>query len=116
MNIKNVQFIDRHGGIVATAQVTAHGKRFAGDIDLTPMPPDLRQKLDEYEAIVNGQIFSFLDQIEDQIRAWRLRLVEDGCELLYEDLQVYPSLRRVSFQVVARPTQEAAPSSTGQTH
>jgi hypothetical protein len=111
MNNKTVQIIDLRGELVATAQVTERGKTFAGAIDLTATPADVRRKFDEYEALVNGQVFSLLDEIEDQIRALRLKAVfEGGCELPLEDLQVFPRSRRVSFQVITEPMRDAAPA------
>jgi hypothetical protein len=99
MNSKAVKIIDPCREVVATAQVVRQGNRFVGVIDLDPTPPDLLQQFEEYEEIVNGQEFSLLDQIEEQIGAVGLKVVfEDGSVTAVEDLQVYPSTGRVSFK------------------
>jgi hypothetical protein len=106
MITKTVKIIDEDRNIVATAQVVGRGKQFTGLIDLTPMPNNLRQKFEEYEEIINDQMFSFLDEIEDQINAMLFKVVfDDGREAAVEDLQIYPSTGRISFKLVHEPTQ-----------
>ncbi len=101
MSAKTVRFVDQHRQVVATAQVDQKGERFTGSIDLSSMPAPLREKFEEYEEIVNGQMFSLLDEIEEQIGSVPLRAVfEGGDEAAIEDLQIYPSTRRVTFKVV----------------
>jgi hypothetical protein len=79
MKTKAVKIIDECGKVVATAQVARRGDRFSGRIDLDLMPASLRQQFEEYEEIVNGQVFSLLDEVEDQIGALGLKvLLEDG--------------------------------------
>src|SRR2546426_25117 len=108
MSTKTVKIIDQRREVVATAQVTQTGERFAGLIDLSPMPASLRERFEEYEEIVNGQMFSLLDEIEEQIGAVPLKAVfEGGCESVLEELQIYPSTRRVTFKI-AHPAQSCA--------
>jgi hypothetical protein len=93
---------------VATAQVVKQGEGFTGWIDLSPMPTSLQQKFLEYEEIVNGQMFSLLDEIEEQIRALLLKIRFDtGHEAVIEDLQIYPSTNRISFKFVKEPAPSA---------
>src|SRR4051794_7070309 len=100
MNSMTVKIIDQSREVVATAQVSETGERFAGLIDLRPMPACLRETFEEYEEVVNGQMFSLLDEIEAQIDAVSLKVVfEGGGESAIEDLQVYPSTGRVSFKI-----------------
>jgi hypothetical protein len=107
MNAETVKIIDPCRDVVATAQVIRQGNRFVGVVDLDSTPPGLREQFEEYEGIVNGQEFSLLDQIEEQIEAVGLTVVfEDGSVTAVEDLQVYPSTGRVSFKQV----KESAPS------
>ncbi len=104
MNNQTIKLIDQKQTVVATAQVSRSEERFAGWIDLRPMPGCLRQTFDEYEEIVNDQMFSFLDEIEEQIDAMRLRVIfEKGEEAALQDLQIYPSSNRVSFKLVKEP-------------
>jgi hypothetical protein len=95
-----VQIIDPGREVVATAQVTKRGECFAGLIDLSRMPASLREIFNEYEEIINGQMFSLLDEIEEQIGTARLKVVfEGGSESPVEEIQIYPSTRRVSFKL-----------------
>jgi hypothetical protein len=105
MSTRTVKIIDQSRGVVATAQVTERGERFAGLIDLSPMPARLRETFEEYEEIVNGQMFSLLDEIEAQIGTVPLQVVfEGGGEAAVEELQIYPSTGRVSFKIAKEGT------------
>jgi hypothetical protein len=108
MRTKTVKIIDQCREVVATAQVSQRGERFAGLIDLGPMPAPLREKFEAYEEIINGQMFSLLDEIEEQIGTALLRAVfEEGCESVLEELQIYPSTRRVTFKITRADTPAA---------
>jgi hypothetical protein len=101
MNHTNIRLIDLSRNIVATGAVTARDGSFTGQIDLGPAPAPLRRLFEEYEEIVNGQMFSLLDEIEDRIAAVPLKVVfDEGQEAAVRDLQVYPTTGRVSFKVV----------------
>jgi hypothetical protein len=64
------------------------------------MPESLRRRFERYEEIVNDQIFSLLDEIEDQIGAMSFAVVfDDGCEANVMDLQIFPRSGTVSFKV-----------------
>ena len=103
--MKTVKIVDACGRLVATACVDEREDLLAGDVDLNPMPADLRRKFDEYEAIVNEQTFSLLDEIEGEIEALRLSAVlPGGARLPIEDLQVYPSTGRVTFRIASEAT------------
>jgi len=104
MRLSNIKMIDQCGNVVATARVTQREGYFAGLIDLSLMPANLRQKFEEYEEIVNGQMFGLLDQIEEQIGAIPLKVVfEEGVEFSVADLQIYPGRGRVSFKILKEP-------------
>lgn len=52
--------------------------------------------------MVEGQVFSVADEIEDQIAKVQLKVAfANGSEAYVEDLQVYPSTNRVSFKTPA---------------
>src|ERR1700677_3287170 len=103
MNDKTVQIVDQTCGIVATAQVAETDGVFAGLIDLRSMPADLRRRFEAYEEIVDGQMFSLLDEMEEQIGGIPLvAIFEEGEAFPVEDLQIYPSEGRVSFKVAPR--------------
>lgn len=97
----SVEFIDQHRSVVATAQVMAKKDYFGGEIDLRAMPAAMRQKFDEFEEMVNDQIFSLLDEIEEQIAALPIRVIfQGGPAMEIKDLQIYPTTNRVSFKIL----------------
>lgn len=109
MNTMGVTFIDPQGRKIATVQVAPGGDGFAGVIDLSSMPAELRGKFERYEEIVSGQMFSLLDAIEAEIESLGLRAVfDEGCPARVGDLQVLPSTRRASFKIVKEPAEGAA--------
>lgn len=100
MAASNVKLIDANRNTVATARVTEAGGAFTGTVDLSAMPASLRQTFEDYEELVNDQVFSALDEIEEQINKWAIRvLLEGAAEAVVSDLQVYPSTRQISFKV-----------------
>jgi hypothetical protein len=101
MNSQRVTLIDQGRQVVATAQVTEQDSTFTGWIDLRPMPVSLQRLFEEYEEIVKTHMFSLLDAIEEQIETFHLQGVfEDGHEATLTNVQIYPSTKKVSFQVV----------------
>jgi hypothetical protein len=105
----HVKLIDPAKNVVATAQVQAEEGYFAGQIDLGRMPPPMRRTFAEYEEIVNGQVFSLLDEIEERVRALGIQVVFEGRQAGdVEDLHIYPGTGLVSFKVaeetLAKPT------------
>lgn len=109
MALRNVKMIDHQRDVVATAQVVEREDCFAGLVDLSRMPADIRRKFEEYEEIVNGQMFSLLDEIEEQIGAIPLKVVfEEGAEVSVADLQIYPGAGRVSFKILKEPAPDFA--------
>ena len=98
---QRVTLIDQGRQVVATAQVAEQDGAFIGRIDLGLMPEPLRQLFEEYEEIVTTHMFSLLDAIEEQIETLHLQgMFENGHEATLTDLQIYPSTKKVSFQVV----------------
>ena len=56
------------------------------------MPDALLRKFEEYERLVNGQMFALLDDAEEQIESLSLKVIlESGEEIAIEDLQIYPA-------------------------
>lgn len=101
MSPQRVTLIDQGRNVVATAQVTEEEGYFVGRIDLSSMSATLRQQFEEYEEIVNNQLFSLLDEMEEKIGTFLLKVVfEDGYEADLADVQIYPSAKKVSFKVV----------------
>jgi hypothetical protein len=70
------------------------------------MPAGMRRTFEEYEEIVNGQIFSLLDEIGDKVQSLSLRIVfADGREARPDDLQIYPATGKVSFRAARSAVQ-----------
>ena len=100
MTNRSVTIIDRGRDVVAMADVELIGGHYSGRVDLNRMSPTLRRLFEEYEDVVNGQVFSLLDQVEDQIAALSLSAVfDEGCEASVEDLQIFPEEGTISFRV-----------------
>lgn len=109
MQTQSVQLIDRNAVVVAVAQVVEQEQGFHGTINLSLMPISLQQTFAEYEEIVNGQMFSLLDEVEEQIAVLHLKVRFDtGYEANLEDLQISPSINRISFKVEREPVQDIA--------
>lgn len=81
-------------------QVSDEGAYFGGTIDLAATPTNIRALFEEFEEIVNGQMFALLDGVQDRIAALRLKAVcESTEEVAIGDLQAFPSTGDVSFRV-----------------
>ena len=92
---------------LASAQVVDDGGYFWGTVDLGATPAHLRSLFEEFEEIVDGQMLSFLDEIQGRIASSPVRAVfDDGDEFEVADLQVYPTTGDISFRpadVASRP-------------
>ena len=85
---------------VAVLDVTLVGDLFSGTICLDATPPELEHHCQEFEEMVEGQVFEVADEIEEKIGKLRLRVAfANGPEADVSDLQVYPSTKRVSFGI-----------------
>ncbi len=97
---QRVTLIDQSRNVVATAQVAEQDSTFTGRIDLSLMPAMLQRQFEAYEEIVNNQMFSLLDEIEEKIGTLFLKVVfENGDEADLVDVQIYPSTKNVSFKM-----------------
>jgi hypothetical protein len=104
MTDQTVRLRDTSGKVIATTRVSDEGDHWGGTIDLTPTAPSIRAIFDEFEEIVDQQMFSFIDEIQAKIRALGLIAVfEDGFTAPATDLQVYPSTGEVSFKLATIP-------------
>ena len=103
MSARTVQLVDQSGAVLATAQVADEGGYFGGTVDLGCMPPAVRALFEEFEEIVNGQMFVFLDEIQAKIAALHTKAVFDGFEQEVKDLQIFPSTGDVSFRPAGVP-------------
>jgi hypothetical protein len=100
MTHRPLYLIDQDSARVATLDVLSRDDHFEGTICLDATPPHLRQLFEQFEEVVEGQMFSLLDGIEEKIESTRFRVIfEDGAEAWVTDLQVFPSTNAVSFKV-----------------
>jgi hypothetical protein len=99
MSHRPIYLIDQNAAQVAALDVQFRDDHFEGTISLDATPPQLRELFEQFEEIVENQLFSLLDDIEEKIAAIALRVVfEDGEEADVADLQVFPSTNAVSFK------------------
>ena len=109
MQTRIVELIDQSGKVVATAQVADEGAYYGGTIDLSRTPASLRALFEEFEEIVNGQMFAFLDDIRERIGSLSIKAAFDtGHEVYMTDLQVFPSTGDVSFKLAEVFTRSAS--------
>jgi len=98
MAVQPLYLVDRSSKRVADLDVHRDGERYRGTIRLEATPPSLRAIFNEFEELVEGQVFSLMDEIDGKIASELLKVVfTDGTEESLDDLQVYPSTGRVSF-------------------
>jgi hypothetical protein len=99
MTHRPLYLIDQTAANVAALDVSPVGDHFKGTISLKSTPPQLKRLFDEYEEIVEGQILSLLDEIEQKICKIHFRAIfENGSVASVCDLQVFPSTNSVSFK------------------
>ena len=101
---RTARLLDPANKLVAVMTVTEEGDHFGGTIDLASAPPAVRAVFDEYEEVVNGQMFSFLDEVQAKVAGLKLSAAfSEGFSGPVADLQVYPSTGEVSFKLAAVP-------------
>ena len=106
MTTQPVYLVDQCSSRVAALNVEPVGDCYLGTICLDRTPADLKHLFEDFEENVEGQMFSLADEVEEKIAIIPLRVVfPDGAEAYVEDLQVYPSTKKVSFKV--RPKKPA---------
>lgn len=102
MNLHNVKLIDSSRQVVAVAQLAVAENAYRGQIDLGRMPADLRTLFNEFEDVVNGQMFSLADEVEDKIASLGIRAVFDnGREYYVKNLQIFPCTGEVSLKLAS---------------
>jgi len=108
MATQPIFLVDQSSTRIAVLNVVPSGDHYRGTICLDATPPELKHLFEEFEENVEGQMFSLADEIEEKIGVIPLRVIfPNGMEEFVEDLQVYPSTKRVSFKV-----RQASPAAT----
>jgi hypothetical protein len=102
MSARTIKLLGSSGELLATGQVVLDGDHFEGSIDLSPMPASMLRAFQEFEELVNGQVFSLLDDIEQRINDLAIQVAfDEGRRGFVEDLQIYPSNGLTSFRVTS---------------
>jgi len=111
MDTQTIKFMDASGNLLATGQVNDEGSHYGGTIQVRDLPVATRNLFEEFEEIVNGQMLSFLDDIQARVAALRVKVVfDDGHESALDDLQIYPSTGDVSFKLATPRTFNGTPA------
>src|SRR5258708_980389 len=77
MNDDRLTLIDAAGNALAELEVTAtEDGWFAGTVLSQQLPPKLKDALDWYDEIIDGQMLSYLDQATDAVEQFGLRVRE----------------------------------------
>jgi hypothetical protein len=102
MSVRTIKLLGPAGELLATGQVDWEQDRFTGQFDLQSMPAAPLQLFQEFEELVNDQILSLLDDIEQRIRDLGVKVgFDDGRVVVVENLQIYPSTGLASFKAVS---------------
>jgi hypothetical protein len=100
MSAQPIHLLDQSRTRIASLSVAAVGSHYEGDVSLDATPSNLMKLFEQYEEIVEGQMFGLLDSIEENIADAGLRVAfEDGTEADVDDLQVFPSRKAISFGI-----------------
>lgn len=107
MSRRTVKLLDQQGRLIAVGSVSDQGNRYAGFVDIEPMPSEVQTLFEEFEGAVNGQLLGHIDDLVARIAALRVRAVfDDGTESRVRNLQIFPADDVVSFELTG--TQIAA--------
>lgn len=111
MSMQPIKLVDPSGHLLGIVQAEAVGDHYGGTLEVHSLPAGVRALFDEFEEIVNGQMFSFLDDIQGRIAALKIRAVfEDGRVVAVRDLQIFPTTADVSFQLEEAPLTNGPPA------
>jgi hypothetical protein len=100
MLLKFAEIADPLLNIVATAEVEDRGNYYSGSVNLDRMPKALRLKFEEYESLINDQVLSLVDRIEEEMDINSFTVIlDDGRKFYVNDLQILPGCGMVSFQL-----------------
>ena len=101
MTTYQVRLVDANRRCIGTAHVVQQNGGFEGTADLQLMPAEMAAVFSKFEAVVNGQMFSLLDESEQAIDDLQVRVVfPSGEESLCEELQLMPGTGHIRFRAV----------------
>ena len=100
MTPRTIKIYERQIGLIATGGVIQSRGIYSGSINRESMPESIRSLFDGYEEIVNNQMFSRLDAIEDRVAAVLGKVIfDDGFEAPIKAVQIFPRMGTISFEV-----------------
>lgn len=105
MNLIPVELLDANKNtVVLLSNVEFLNHRYHADMIYGDISVELVELFDWFEEMVNGQMFSFLDETEDKLRvACPFAKMNNGEIIDIFFLQPVPSDKIISFQVVDEP-------------
>ena len=102
--MQHVKILDTSNQVVANAHVSSNAGQWKGSVVLEAMPLPMQRLFSELEEVVEGQMFSFLDDVENRIAALNLRAVlPDGVDAYFSLLHIYPTTGAISFTLAKSP-------------
>lgn len=100
MNNLPQYLMDQQTRKVASLNVSETKGGFQGSICLEMTPQEIQGVFQKFEEVIEGQMFSLLDEVEEEIEKLSLQVVFENEDVFpVADLQVFPSRNVVSFQV-----------------
>ena len=97
---QTINLIDARQNVVAVATVDDKGSYFSGTVSVDRMPEPMLKTFEQYESLINDQVLSLLDEIEQCIDGMLLTAVfGDGHAIFAADLQIFPKAGTISFKV-----------------
>lgn len=94
------RLLDRSGVTVGVVHVTEASGFYRGEVELAVMPEQMVSVFRRFEEIAEGQMLSFLDDIEAEITQLGIRFAagDEGARRV-DDLQIHPSTGAISFHL-----------------
>lgn len=92
------RIIDRAGRMVAQVNVDLKDGRFEGWVETLTSEKDIRELFQTYEDVVDGQVLSLLDAIEQRIDALDAVFATSSETTPISDVQIFPRDMVVSFR------------------
>ena len=100
MSDRPIQLVDLSDNKVADLDVRLVDGTYRGTINLDATPAEMKALFQEYEELVESQIFNLADKVEQKIAMTDLCSISaSGLIQLVTELRVYPSTGRVSFKI-----------------
>ena len=105
---KRITLYDRDHNILGIATVQDRGDFYAGYVDTSKMPAAARWTFERYEKLLNDEVLSMLDVIEQEIANMGIVSVDDDAVITtLQDVKLLPKAGTVSFREAVQLTYAA---------